>query len=224
MSSAEHRTLSHQQARAFYDRFGAKQDWQRFHEDPAVQRLIRHADVDAATAVIEFGCGTGRIAETLLREHLPASATYIGVDVSATMVNLARTRLRPFGDRAAVQLTDGAPHIAARSGQFDRFVTTYVMDLLSVDDIRAVIGEAHRLLKPHGLLGVVSLTHGGTALARFVERLWMRVHAWRPALVGGCRAVTLPPFLVSQRWQIRHHSTVTTFTITSEVVVAARQP
>jgi len=36
----EMRTLSHQQAKAFYDRFGAKQDSQAFYEDRAVQELV----------------------------------------------------------------------------------------------------------------------------------------------------------------------------------------
>ena len=44
--------LSHKEARAFYDRFGAKQDLQSFYEDPAVERLIAHADFANASAVL----------------------------------------------------------------------------------------------------------------------------------------------------------------------------
>ena len=54
------RTLDLEQARAFYDRFGARQDRQAFYED-AFER---------ARGVPEFGCGTGRFAEVLVAERL----------------------------------------------------------------------------------------------------------------------------------------------------------
>jgi hypothetical protein len=52
--------LSHRETRRVYDRIGAKQDTQAFYEDVATRELIRHGDFASATAVFEFGCGTGR--------------------------------------------------------------------------------------------------------------------------------------------------------------------
>jgi hypothetical protein len=40
------RILSHQQAKAFYDRFGNKPDWQSFYEDVATEALIRNGEFD----------------------------------------------------------------------------------------------------------------------------------------------------------------------------------
>ena len=45
-------------------------------------------------------------------------------------------------------------------GAFDRFIRTYVLDLLPDVEIRAVLDEAHRVLKPDGLIGLASLTKG----------------------------------------------------------------
>jgi hypothetical protein len=42
----ECRTLSHQQAKALYDRFGKKQDSQSFYEDIAINALIRKYEFD----------------------------------------------------------------------------------------------------------------------------------------------------------------------------------
>ena len=50
--------LSRDEAKAFYDRFGAKQDSQGFYEDRALEDLMEHVDVDEAEAGFEFGCGT----------------------------------------------------------------------------------------------------------------------------------------------------------------------
>ena len=106
-------TLSHLEARALYDRIGAWQDTQRFYEDYATADLIAHADLHQAQSVFEFGAGTGRIAERLLRDHLPTTAHYFGLDISATMVALARRRLTPWSERARVEQSDGSPRIQA---------------------------------------------------------------------------------------------------------------
>ena len=214
-------TLSHEDARKFYDRFGSKQDWQRFYEDPAIQELIVSAALAEASAVVEFGCGTGRVAEMLLREHLPERAEYLAMDVSATMVALAQQRLSPFGSRVRVMQTDGTPRLREPSVSCDRFISTYVLDLLSTDDIRGVLGEAHRLLVPGGRLGVVGLTHGATIPARLVERAWTWAHRWRPTSVGGCRPISVVQFMGSE-WQVLHRAVVTSYAISSEVAAARK--
>ena len=50
---------------------------------------------------MEFGCGTGRLAERLLRDHLPDAATYVAVDSSSTMVSLAQGACLGAGARGA---------------------------------------------------------------------------------------------------------------------------
>lgn len=214
-------TLTHAEARAFYDRFGAKQDWQRFYEDAAVEELIAHMAFDRAAAVLEFGCGTGRLAERLLQRALPPHARYTGVDVSATMVALTRRRLAPYGHRVRVVQSTGEPRLADASASCDRLVTTYVLDLLLVTDIRTVLAEAWRVLTPGGRLGIVSLGHGATGPARLVERVWTRLYRTRPSWVGGCRPISLGEF-VDARWHVRHRAAITRWFITSEVAVAEK--
>jgi len=213
------RVLSHEQARAFYDAFGAKQDWQRFYEDPAVAILEHQGRFEEARAVVEFGCGTGRLAERLLRTRLPADATYLGLDVSPTMIRLGSAKLRPWADRARVQQTDGAPTLALPGGACDRLVSTYVVDLLSDDDIRQLLAEARRVLRPGGRLCLASLTFGQGALARGICRLWTTIHRLRPQLVGGCRPLALRGYLGSP-WTVLHAETVCTLGLCTEVLVA----
>ena len=77
-------TLSHTAARALYDRIGRWQDTQRFYEDDATADLFARSDLRHAQSVFEFGSGTGRLAERLLRDHLPATARYQGIDISSS--------------------------------------------------------------------------------------------------------------------------------------------
>jgi ubiquinone/menaquinone biosynthesis C-methylase UbiE len=217
------RTLSRREAKAFYDRFGRRQDWQAFYEDPAVDDMIGHACFETARAVCEFGCGTGRLAERLLANRLPESASYLGLDISETMVRLAERRVARWDGRARVHLTSGVPRIPAGDGSFDRLVSTYVLDLLSEQDIRDFLVDAHRALVPQGLLCLVVLTAGRTFLSKAVTALWTSIYARRPALLGGCRPIELRDYLVEALWQVRHRAVVHSFGMSSEIVVAARR-
>ena len=51
--------LTASEAEAYCNRFGKKQDAQRFYEDPVLDDLIAHADFQNAQGVFEFGCGYG---------------------------------------------------------------------------------------------------------------------------------------------------------------------
>lgn len=213
-------TLSHAAARALYDRIGRWQDTQRFYEDRATGELIAHSDLRNARAVVELGCGTGRIAERLLRSELPATARYHGIDISSTMVSLASRRLASWRDRATVAQSDGSPRIEAPDAAYDRFVSTYVLDLLSADDIGRVLAEAHRLLTPDGLLCLVSATHGKRPVERLVTGVAARLHAWSPSVVGGCRAIDLRSFVRADHWHVLYRTVVSKWGVPSEVLVA----
>jgi ubiquinone/menaquinone biosynthesis C-methylase UbiE len=217
------RMLTHQQAASFYNHLGAKQDWQAFFEAPATRDLITHASFETAQAVFEFGCGTGAFAEQVLAHHLPPQATYLAVDSSATMVRLARSRLARFGERVTVRQTDGSLQFGERSGAFECFVSTYVLDLLSLSDMAQLLAEARRLLVADGHVCLVSLTRGSTVLSRLVTWSWTRLHALEPRLVGCCRPLALRDCLPNTGFHIDYAQVITRFGVPSEVVVASKQ-
>ncbi len=216
------RTLSHSEAREFYDRFGARQDRQGFYEDAALDDLAAHGRFEEAKAVFEFGCGTGRFARRLLSRSLPPACSYLGVDISSTMISLAQERLKDWPDRAAVMRTEGSVLLDAGDGRFDRFVSTYVIDLLSEAEIGGLIGEARRILIPGGALCLVSLTEGRGPLKGLLTRLWRTVHRINPRWVGGCRPVRLLDYLGDSQWKILHRGVISSWGICSEVLVAER--
>ncbi len=101
--------LSRSRVRRFYDRFGKMLDTQAFYEDAALDDLISHAEFDTAQSVFEFGCGTGRFAERLLKNILPSTASYTGTDISQTMISLAGQRLLSYEKRAIVTKSERQP-------------------------------------------------------------------------------------------------------------------
>lgn len=221
--SSGHRTLSRDEAKRFYDRFGARQDHQGWYEDAALELLIEHGRFGTARRVVELGCGTGKLAHRLLERELAPDASYLGFDLSSTMVELSRERLIDYGDRARVELTDGRLALDLEDASGDRFVSTYVLDLLSDADIERALGEAWRVLEPHGLLCVASLTPGVTVFSSLVSRVWSTIHRLRPALVGGCRPIRLEPRLPVGLWTRLAAKTVVARGLTSEVVIYERR-
>ena len=215
------RYLSPEQAKRFYDRLGSAQDWQRFYENPAINELIAHAAFDSAHSVFEFGCGTGALAARLLQHQLPAGARYVGLDISGKMVSLAQERLKSWSERARVSQSDGTPRIVEADHSFDRFVSTYVLDLLAPDFIKRLLSEAHRVLVPGGKVCLVSMTFGTSPLSRAV--CWGWQHLWRlsPGIVGGCHAIELLDYASSNDWNSFHRAILTSWGISSEVLVAS---
>lgn len=221
--TAERTVLTPAEARRYYDRFGRKQDTQGFYEDPALDDLLAKADFHRAAAVFEFGCGTGKLAERLLSGHLPSGAAYTGCDVSPVMVDLAVRRLQRFAGRAQVLRSGGAVRFPLDDQSVDRVVSTYVLDILSGDDIRAFYAEARRVLVPQGRLCLASLTEGVGPASKIVAGLWRRVFRLRPSLVGGCRPIRLEDHLDDNHWRPAHRRVVTPFGVPSEVLVLIRR-
>ena len=214
------RFLSRSEARAVYDRIGRRQDAQAFYEDPALDVLAAHGAFEDAQSILEVGCGTGRFAERLLRTHCPPETRYVGMDLSPRMIEIARDRLAAVGERATVVETDGSFGFDGADGSQDRVVATYLLDLLSDDDIRSFLTETHRLLGPDGRLCLAGLTWGERPIGRFVTRLWATVHTVRPEWVGGCRPRRMRRFVDGDGWTIRHHEVVQAWGVPSEVLVA----
>lgn len=216
------RTISRDEARRYYDRAGRMQDRQAFYEDGALAALVKNADFASAGAVFELGCGTGRFAALLLERHLRSEARYVGIDLSGTMIAIARERLKPFSGRAEVHQTDGSFDFAGFGGPFDRAVATYVFDLMSEDDIRAALAGIHSALGKGGLLCAAGLTRGIGVASNAASSLWTWVFRINPRLVGGCRPIQLVEMLAPETWRIVHREVVVNAAIPSEVVIAER--
>ncbi|HEX2911330.1 MAG TPA: class I SAM-dependent methyltransferase [Chloroflexia bacterium] len=215
------REVSPEKVRRFYDRFGKLQDAQRFYEESATTELIKHANFKDARDIFELGCGTGLFARKLFQDYLTPDTRYAGIDISPNMVKLTRERLKPWSNRASVELVNtDVPGLSALDNSMDRFVSNYVFDLLPFKTTEKYLAEAHRVLRPDGLLCVTSLTFGNTTLSRFISNTWLRIWKLKPILLGGCRPIALSDYLTPENWKIVYLGKKIEFGITSEVLVA----
>jgi len=112
-----------------------------YYDRPAVLSLL--PDVSRMN-VLDAGCGPGIYAEVLLQR----GAKVVGVDVSPSMVRLARERLN---DRADIHEADvSKPLLFLKDESFDLVLSPLVLNYIR--DLRSVFGEFYRVLRKPGWL------------------------------------------------------------------------
>lgn len=135
--------------------------------DPkALEYLVRTASLPASSRIIDAGCGPGLVSEAFLK----AGHSVLGIDLSSEMVNRAKRRCAPFGDRA--RFLEGSIYDQALNshGPFDAAVSRYVVH--HVEDPKAFLSRKLGLLRSGGTLIVSDhLTDPDPAKARHHEML-----------------------------------------------------
>jgi 2-polyprenyl-3-methyl-5-hydroxy-6-metoxy-1,4-benzoquinol methylase len=113
--------------------------------------------LDERVAILDFGCGCGRVIRRLAR--VPGSVH--GSDLNADAVAWCRANL-PFG---RFEQNGLAPPLAYTDGQFDLVYALSVFTHLPLELQHAWVDELERVLQPGGFL--LLTTHG----ERYLERL-----------------------------------------------------
>lgn len=217
------KVLDKKTMRRLYDWIGSKLDSQSFYEQSGLDEVIRHGAFDTARAVFEFGCGTGRFAQQLFAKYLPAEARYTAIDISPTMVAITRKRLQAWEARTSVLVSEGSVRLDFADKQFDRFICSYVVDLLSDEEAILLIDEAHRILKEGGLMCLVSITTGTNWFSKLLMASWQLLNRLHPLLTGGCRPVRLRRLIKKDKWKIDFHEVLSKYGVTVEVLIALRK-
>jgi ubiquinone/menaquinone biosynthesis C-methylase UbiE len=180
---------------AFYD--GLVAQYQAKAKLMALELLARRR----GERVLEVGVGTGWAFERLVTETGAAGA--YGLDVAAGMLAVARQRAG--GESWALLQGDGRA-LPFPEGTFDCLLTTYTFEVLPQEDIRPVILECLRVLRPGGRLAAVNLTEGEGEDALMTED-WKRRYPVDPEFFGGARPLQLQPMLEASGFEsvTRHY-------------------
>jgi SAM-dependent methyltransferase len=118
--------------------------------------VIRDWTPVAGRQVLDFGCGIGRVAIALADE----GAAVLGIDLSAGMIEQARTRA---GERPRLSFcqSDGAT-IPADNGSIDLLLAADSLPyVVQAGDLDRFAAEAARVLRPGGALQVFNWSYRG---------------------------------------------------------------
>jgi len=129
--------------------FAAQNDYRIHFLMPETIRLLGSVD---GKKVLDFGCGEGGYSRLLAA----AGAEVTGVDGSSTMVRLARTKSAERGLQVTYLVREASNLEGIADCTFDLVLAA--MALMDFEDYQGAVAEAHRVLKPGGML-LASILH-----------------------------------------------------------------
>lgn len=113
--------------------------------------------------VLEVAIGTGRNLP-----YYPKDVRLTGVELSPAMVEVAHARARELGIEADLRVGD-AQALPFLDESFDTVVIT--LSLCTIPDDRKAVAEAHRVLRPGGLLLLFEHVRSPNPYVRAVQRV-----------------------------------------------------
>lgn len=122
------------------------------------ERTIERLGLKGSERVLDAGCGTGRDAQELLRQH-PA-VEIVGVDGSSAMIAQARERFRDNPGRAQFHARDLEQPLAL-DGEFDAVMSVACFHWIADHD--ALFANLHAVMRPGGRLASDSGGRGNIA-------------------------------------------------------------
>jgi SAM-dependent methyltransferase len=139
--------------------------------DPAaLERLVQAAALPQGSLILDAGCGPGLVSAALLA----AGHRVIGVDLSREMIERARARCAPHGEKARFLQVSVYDQSLEALGPFDAALSRYVLH--HVEEPLRFVRRQIELLRPGGVLIVndhltdpdpaVAAHHGAIEVAR----------------------------------------------------------
>jgi len=186
--------------------------WARLTESKARDRCLELAAIQDGEAVLEVAVGTGLAFEKILQAN--SSGRIEGIDLTDGMLTRAERRAAATGQTNFRLSIGDAYDLDFADDSFDVLINNYMFDLLPEQDFPKVLAEFKRVLRPGGRLVMVNMTNG----QRWYNGLWTLIYEIKPALLGGCRGVSLTDHLQDAGFQQTEREYVSQFTFPSEVI------
>ena len=186
--------------------------WARLTESKARDRCLEFAAIRDGEDVLEVAVGTGLAFERILAAN--PSGRNEGVDLTEPMLVRAQKKAAASGCSNYRLRVGDAYDLDFPDDSFDVLINNYMFDLLPERDFLAVLGEFKRVLRPGGRLALVNMTKG----ERWYHGFWEKVYRVNPALLGGCRGVSLIPHVNASGFGQTRREFMSQFTFPSEIV------
>ena len=89
-----------------------------------------------------------------------------------------------------------------------------MFDLLPEKDFSKVLKDFYRVLRPGGRLVMVNMAKG----ERWYNIIWEWIYRMSPSALGGCRGISLQPYLLEAGFKDTKREFISQLTFPSEVI------
>ncbi len=186
--------------------------WAWLTESKARNRCLQMAAIQDGEDVLEVAVGTGLAFERILQSN--PSGRNEGIDLTEAMLVRAEKRAAKSGSSNYRLRVGDAYDLDFPDKSFDVLINNYMFDLLPQQDFQIVLAEFYRVLRPGGRLAMVNMTTG----QRWYNGIWERIYRINPALLGGCRSVSLLPQIELCGFTQTRREHVSQLTFPSEII------
>ncbi|MDH3374152.1 MAG: methyltransferase domain-containing protein [Gammaproteobacteria bacterium] len=186
--------------------------WARLTESRARDRCLELAAIQNGEDVLEVAVGTGLAFERILATN--PSGRNEGIDLTEAMLIRAQRKAARSGTKNYRLRVGDAYDLDFPDDSFDVLINNYMFDLLPQQDFPTVLAEFRRVLRPGGRLAMVNMAKG----ERWYNGIWQRIYRISPALLGGCRSVSLLPQLEACGFRQTRREYMSQLTFPSEIV------
>jgi len=135
-------------------------DWiMGFHERWSNRAALRGPVLEGTNIILEAGVGTGYLLSQLVKKAKKAT-TISAVDLSPQMITAAKNYIRRKNllSQVLTFVRGDCRRLPYPDGYVDLYVSSYLFDLLSEEEMDAALTEMERVLSPNGHAILVSMT------------------------------------------------------------------
>ena len=186
--------------------------WAWLTESKARDRCLELAAIQNGEDVLEVAVGTGLAFKRILEAN--PSGRNEGIDLTDAMLMRADRKAVKSGTNNYRLRIGDAYDLDFPDDSFDVLINNYMFDLLPQQDFLTVLEEFRRVLRPGGRLAMVNMTKG----ERWYNGIWERIYRINPALLGGCRGVSLLPKIEVCGFRQTRREYMSQLTFPSEIV------